>query len=82
MRNSAQLFDCEKGKRCFILANGPSLCEHNLSLLRNELVIGMNASTLLEKEYNFFQKYYVLSDLRFLEHQSKQKFATDRKSVV
>lgn len=76
MRNSSQLLDCEKGKRCFILANGPSLQEHNLSLLKNELVIGMNASTILEQKYNFFQKYYVLSDLRFLENTYKRKWAT------
>lgn len=76
MRNSNQLLNCEKGKRCFILANGPSLREHNLALLKKELVIGMNASTILEKEYYFFQKYYVLSDLRFLNNPLKRRIAT------
>ena len=32
----------ELGKRVFILANGPSLNQIDLSLLRSEIVIGMN----------------------------------------
>ena len=76
MRNSKQLLNREKGKRCFILANGPSLREHNLTLLKKELVIGMNASTILEKEYHYLHTYYVLSDLRFITHPLKRRFAT------
>lgn len=66
----------EKGKRAFILCNGPSINRLDLSFLKEEVVIGMNASTLLEKEYNFISDYYVVSDVRFLQHEDKAKFAT------
>jgi hypothetical protein len=67
----------EKGKRAFILCNGPSINNHDLSLLKNELVIGMNASTLLEKKFDFFSDYYVVSDLRFITHPQKSIWATN-----
>lgn len=70
------LKNAEVGKRCFILANGPSVLKEDLSLLKDELVIGMNASTILDKEHGFFSKYYVVSDMRFLSHEDKRKYGT------
>ncbi|MBU9818850.1 DUF115 domain-containing protein [Rahnella sp. BCC 1045] len=67
----------EIGKRVFILANGPSINTHDLNFLKNEIVIGMNASTLLEKKYDFSSKYYVISDTRFLQHPEKKPFGTN-----
>lgn len=67
----------EKNKRAFILSNGPSILTHDLSFLKDEVVIGMNASTLLEQKFGFLSKYYVVSDLRFLTHPEKSKYATD-----
>lgn len=64
--------------RCFILANGPSINKLNLSLLRNEVTIGMNASTILEEKYNFVQTYYTLTDSRFLNSEVKRPYATVR----
>lgn len=66
----------ERGRRCFIVANGPSVLKEDLTLLRGELVIGMNASTLLEKEHGFNTAYYTLSDTRFLTHEVKRPWAT------
>lgn len=66
----------EKGKRAFILANGPSILKEDLFLLKDELTIGMNASTILESQYDFHTKYYVLSDTRFLTHPEKSQLAT------
>lgn len=66
----------EKGRRAFILANGPSILEENLSLLEGELTIGMNASTMLEKEFGFTTSYYVVSDARFLSAKEKLRWAT------
>lgn len=71
-----ELKDKEAGGRAFILANGPSIKEEDLSLLQNEIVIGMNASTMLEKQFNFVSKYYVVSDIRFLNHEEKRQWAT------
>jgi hypothetical protein len=39
--------DLHKGERCFIIANGPSLKQTDLSLLLNEKTIGMNRIYLL-----------------------------------
>ncbi len=68
----------EKGKRGFILANGPSVSEYDLSVLKGEIVIGMNASTLLEERYGFISRYYTISDARFLKNPEKRELGTHR----
>ena len=72
----ANLRNRELGKRVFILANGPSINDYDLSILKDEVVIGMNASTLLEEKFGFQSKYYVLSDRRFITSPEKRKWAT------
>lgn len=52
-----------KGKRCFIVANGPSLKETDLSLLENEITIGMNRIYLLEKINGFKPTYLASIDI-------------------
>ncbi|EMR46682.1 TPA: hypothetical protein SLP05_002358 [Pseudomonas putida] len=66
----------EAGRRAFILGNGPSILEEDLSSLGNELTIGMNASTLLEQKFGFHTNYYVVSDTRFITHPDKGRYAT------
>ena len=66
----------EKGRRAFILGNGPSISNENLANLKDELTIGINGSTFLESNYGFSSQYYVVSDQRFLDHRDKIKFAT------
>lgn len=61
----------EKGRKAYVLANGPSLISHDLSKLKGELVIGMNASTFAEQRFGFSSSYYVVSDRRFLENEEK-----------
>jgi hypothetical protein len=68
----------EAGRRLFILANGPSVIKHSLSLLKGELVVSMNASTMLEEKYGFQSKYYVLSDARFINSPEKRRWATEK----
>ena len=70
----------ELGKRIFILANGPSLNDLDLSLLKSEVIIGMNGSTMLEEKFDFESQYYVVSDKRFLLSPIKRKWATDKLS--
>jgi hypothetical protein len=74
------LKNTELNNRVFILANGPSITNENLTLLKNEAVIGMNASTILEKKFNFSSKYYVVSDKRFMTAAEKRQWATDKLS--
>lgn len=70
------LRNARKGERAFIIGNGPSILEEDLSFLRDELTIGMNASTLLESRFGFISSYYTLSDSRFLSHPAKRSWGT------
>jgi hypothetical protein len=71
-----KLYNREYGKKAFILGNGPSILKEDLTKLSDHITIGMNASTLLEKENNFIQTYYCLSDARFINHPNKRELAT------
>lgn len=42
LKNNKRYCDLHKGKRCFILGNGPSLKSENLSLLKDEIVFTVN----------------------------------------
>lgn len=68
----------KKGQRCFIVANGPSLEKHDLTKLKNEDVIAINASPVLEKGNNFKSKYYCLSDPRYFDVEEKVKIFKEK----
>ena len=55
--------NCYKGKRCFILATGPSLLDVDLSLIENEITIGVNA---IQKS-GYVTDYIVVSDAETIE---------------
>lgn len=65
-----------RGEDAFILGNGPSIIQEDLSRLRGRITIGMNASTKLERDWGFEQTFYTVSDRRFLNHPEKRKWAT------
>lgn len=48
-----------KGERCFIVCNGPSLNKMDLSLLRGEIVFGLNKIYLGLSSFGFFPRYLV-----------------------
>jgi len=52
-------WNIHQGKRCFILANGPSLRNMDLSLLEGEVTFGMNRIYLLADELGFSPTYFV-----------------------
>jgi hypothetical protein len=54
-----RLKNIHKGERCFIIGNGPSLKETNLSYLRDEFTFGMNRIYLMFPELGFQTTYYV-----------------------
>ncbi len=65
-QNKAKLksfHNIHKGKRGFIVANGPSLKKTDLSLLKDEITIGMNRIYMSAKENNFIPKYLVVHDI-------------------
>ncbi|MDR6434672.1 hypothetical protein [Brucella pseudogrignonensis] len=67
-----------KNSRVFILANGPSVVDFPLNLLEGEIVIGMNASTILNERFGFCSKYHVISDQRFLAAPEKAQWGTTK----
>jgi hypothetical protein len=59
-----QLKDSQKGERCFIIGNGPSLKQMDLSCLKGENTIGMNRFYLMFPELGFKTTYFVsINDL-------------------
>lgn len=50
------------GKRCFIVATGPSLVEEDYLKLKNEVTIGVNGLCLWFKEKKMETTYFVVSD--------------------
>ncbi len=54
-----QFHNIHNGKRCFILGNGPSLKQTDLSNLKNEFTFGMNRIYLAFEEMGFETSYYV-----------------------
>lgn len=55
----AGLKDIHKGKRCFIIGNGPSLKNTDISKLRNEYTFGMNRVYLAFDEWGFQTSFLV-----------------------
>lgn len=50
---------CHAGRRCFIIGNGPSLRQTDLSLLKDEVTFGLNRIYLLFPELGFTTTYLV-----------------------
>lgn len=54
-----KFYNIHKGKRCFILGNGPSLKHTDLSKLKNEFTFGMNRIYLAFEDMGYETSYYV-----------------------
>lgn len=57
-----KLKDSLKGKRCFLIANGPSLNMTPLYLLKDEYTIMFNRAGLIIERLNYFPSFYMISD--------------------
>ena len=64
-------FNIHKNERCFIIANGPSLKNTDLTLLKNEFTIGMNRIYLNEESMGFLPTYLVVTDIKVQLEQFK-----------
>jgi len=61
--------DIHKGKRAFIVGNGPSLNDIDMSLLKNEITIGSNRVYLGFEKWGFEFNYWTIIDkLQVEEH--------------
>jgi hypothetical protein len=62
IRRLAELKDIHKGKRAFIIGNGPSLKQTDLSKLRNEITFGMNRIYVMFPEMGFQTTYFCVTN--------------------
>ncbi|MFQ5922544.1 MAG: 6-hydroxymethylpterin diphosphokinase MptE-like protein [Anaerolineales bacterium] len=69
-RNKEQLLayrDRHAGERCFVIGNGPSLRNTDLSLLEHEITFGMNRVYLMFEELGFPTTYFVAINTLVIE---------------
>lgn len=59
--------DIHKGKRCFIVATGPSLTIADLEMLNNEITFGMNSITKIFDKTTWRPTYYGIQDRQVYE---------------
>ena len=58
----SEFYNIHGGRKIFILANGPSLKNVNLSILKNEIVIGCNGIYKLIDKYDLEIDYFFCED--------------------
>jgi|GEM_PF-1861112 len=58
----AAFYNAFKGKRCFIIGNGPSLNKHDLSLLEGEYTFAVNSFFYKTDETGFRPTFFVVED--------------------
>lgn len=63
----AAMRDKHRGRRCFIIANGPSLQQLDMSKLRKEVTLGCNGIYRAFPEWGFHTSYLVFEDIEQLE---------------
>jgi hypothetical protein len=61
------LRDKHKGKRCFIIGNGPSLKNMDISKLKNEITIGSNGIYKNFEKWGFHTNYLLFEDIEQTE---------------
>lgn len=61
----------QKDRRCFIIANGPSLKDIDMSKLRKELTMGCNGIYRMFPEWGFHTSYLVFEDIEQTELRRK-----------
>lgn len=64
--------DCEKGKRCFILGNGPSINKVPLKKLANEITFTVNQLPRREDFADLKTNYHMWADERFFDIDSSR----------
>ena len=71
MRRLGQYHNKHAGKRCFILGNGPSLRDTDLSLLKNEVTFGTNRIYMNFDNMGFETTYHVVVNELVVEQCAK-----------
>ena len=68
----AKFKNIHRGKRCFIIGNGPSLNKCNLRYLKSEKTFGVNSIFLNYETMGFYPTYYVVEDILVAEDRASQ----------
>jgi hypothetical protein len=76
-RRIREFRDAYKGRRCFIIGNGPSLRRMDLSPLRDEVTFGLNRIYLLFEELGFSTTFLVAINRLVLEQAAQEVTAVD-----
>ena len=66
------LKDLYRGRRCFIIGNGPSLNKIDFSLLCNEITISCNGIFYKTRETGFIPTFYTVEDNEFIAVNAKE----------
>lgn len=61
-----------RGKRCFVIGNGPSLTVADLRRLQNEITIGCNGLFLIFDEMGYLPTFYTVEDMLVAEDRAGQ----------
>ena len=61
-----------RGRRCFVMGNGPSLKKVDFSLLRSEITIGSNAVYLIREEMGFQPTFLAVEDRLVAEDRANE----------
>ncbi|WP_143267089.1 hypothetical protein [Amycolatopsis thailandensis] len=65
IRDNERFRGVHAGEECFILGNGPSLTDDDLSVLADDVVFTVNNLTIDDLDAVIYPRYHVLSDRRF-----------------
>lgn len=71
-RRLIDLRDKFKGRRCFVIGNGPSLKGMDLSPLKSEITIGCNSLFLMFDRMGFVPTFYTVEDVLVAEDRAKE----------
>jgi hypothetical protein len=69
--------DIHKGQRCFIIGTGPSLNKTNLSLIKDEIIFGVNTLYRGLPKFGITCNYYAVSDAEVWKGHFKNIFDLD-----
>lgn len=81
-RRLRQMRDGGRGKRCFILGNGPSLAAMDLAPLRDEVTFGLNRAYLLFEGIGFATTYLVAVNRLVVEQAGDDIVAVGRPTFM
>lgn len=74
IKENERIHNIHKGKRCFILGNGPSLKAVDLGLLEDEFVFSVNNFAMVNDYKKAKTNFHIWADLSFFELRDDQKY--------